>query len=204
MPKSIEEQVEDWGKKQLKKTKYYTKTEIINPEIEKALKIAPSKKGGNGSNFPDIKLFIQTKSLRKIPVMVEVKGKKGALIKVNASNEIDNIKKDGSPNFTNINKYALPGSRAYLTMTELDNSFEIEFSNISEVPMDFTSEEITERFVRGDKSRSKQGSGLGLAIARSFTEAQGGLFDITIDCDLFKVKITFPKSLENQKGIITK
>lgn len=79
MPKSIEEQVEDWGKKQLKKTKYYTKTEIINPEIEKALKIAPSKKGGNGSNFPDIKLFIQTKSLRKIPVMVEVKGKKGAL-----------------------------------------------------------------------------------------------------------------------------
>ena len=60
-------------------------------------------------------------------------------------------------------------------MTELDNSFEIEFSNISEVPMDFTSEEITERFVRGDKSRSKQGSGLGLAIARSFTEAQGGL-----------------------------
>lgn len=106
--------------------------------------------------------------------------------------------------FTNINKYALPGSRAYLTMTELDNSFEIEFSNISEVPMDFTSEEITERFVRGDKSRSKQGSGLGLAIARSFTEAQGGLFDITIDCDLFKVKITFPKSLENQKGIITK
>lgn len=45
MPKSIEEQVEDWGKKQLKKTKYYTKTEIINPEIEKALKITPSKKG---------------------------------------------------------------------------------------------------------------------------------------------------------------
>lgn len=99
--------------------------------------------------------------------------------------------------FTNINKYALPGSRAYLTMTEFENSFEIELSNISEVPMDFTSEEITERFVRGDKSRSKQGSGLGLAIARSFTEVQGGLFDITIDCDLFKVKITFPKSLEN-------
>ena len=112
MPKSIEEQVEDWGKKQLKKTKYYTKTEIINPEIEKALKIAPSKKGGNG-NFPDIKLFIQTKSLRKIPVMVEVKGKKGALIKVNASNEIDNIKKDGSPNFTNINKYAVNGAIHY-------------------------------------------------------------------------------------------
>lgn len=95
---------------------------------------------------------------------------------------------------TNIDKYALPGSRAYLTLTELPDQVEIEFSNISEVAMDFTSEEITERFVRGDKSRSKQGSGLGLAIARSFTEAQGGTFKITIDCDLFKVKITFPKN----------
>lgn len=94
---------------------------------------------------------------------------------------------------TNIDKYALPGSRAYLTLTETQDSVDIEFSNISEFPMDFTPEEITERFVRGDKSRSKQGSGLGLAIARSFTEAQGGTFKITIDCDLFKVKITFPK-----------
>ena len=101
--------------------------------------------------------------------------------------------------FTNIDKYALPGSRAYLTLTELQDQVDIEFSNISEVPMDFTSEEITERFVRGDKSRSKQGSGLGLAIARSFTEAQGGTFKITIDCDLFKVKITFPKYDTNKE-----
>lgn len=104
---------------------------------------------------------------------------------------------------TNIDKYALPGSRAYLTLTELPDQVEIEFSNISEVPMDFTSEEITERFVRGDKSRSKQGSGLGLAIARSFTEAQGGTFKITIDCDLFKVKITFPKNEMSEENSIS-
>lgn len=96
--------------------------------------------------------------------------------------------------FTNINKYALSGSRVYLTLNDMEDYVEIEFNNISEVPMDFTSEEITERFVRGDKSRSKQGSGLGLAIARSFTEAQGGTFKITIDCDLFKVKIILPKN----------
>lgn len=95
--------------------------------------------------------------------------------------------------FTNIGKYALSNSRVYISIHETNESIEIEFSNISEVPMDFSSEEITERFVRGDKSRSKQGSGLGLAIARSFTEVQGGLFNITIDCDLFKVKITLPK-----------
>lgn len=95
--------------------------------------------------------------------------------------------------FTNIGKYALSNSRVYISIHETNESIEIEFSNISEVPMDFSSEEITERFVRGDKYRSNQGSGLGLAIARSFTEVQGGLFNITIDCDLFKVKITLPK-----------
>lgn len=79
--------------------------------------------------------------------------------------------------FTNIGKYALSNSRVYISIHETNESIEIEFSNISEVPMDFSSEEITERFVRGDKSRSNQGSGLGLAIARSFTEVQGGLFN---------------------------
>ena len=95
--------------------------------------------------------------------------------------------------FTNIGKYALSNSRVYLTVNESAEAVEIEFSNISEVAMDFSAEEITERFVRGDKSRSKQGSGLGLAIARSFSEAQGANFKITIDCDLFKVRIVFPK-----------
>ena len=48
-----------------------------------------------------------------------------------------------------------------------------------------------ERFVRGDKSRTSEGSGLGLSIARSLTELQGGVFDITVDGDLFKVTISF-------------
>ncbi|WP_026524152.1 HsdM family class I SAM-dependent methyltransferase [Butyrivibrio sp. MB2005] len=113
MAKSIEEQIEDWGKKQLGKTKYYTKTESINPEIENALKTAPSKSGGSGTNYPDIKLFIETKSLRKIPVMIEVKGTKGALQKLTASGDVDNVKKDGTPNFTNINKYAVNGAIHY-------------------------------------------------------------------------------------------
>lgn len=113
MAKSIEEQIEDWGKKQLGKTKYYTKTESINSEIETALKTAPSKSGGAGTNYPDIKLFIETKSLRKIPVMIEVKGTKGNLIKLNSNGEIDNKKKDGTPNYTNINKYAVNGAIHY-------------------------------------------------------------------------------------------
>ena len=94
--------------------------------------------------------------------------------------------------FTNISKYALSNSRAYISITSTNDEVLIEFSNISEQPMDFTAQVITERFVRGDKSRSQQGSGLGLAIARSFTEVQGGTFNLSIDCDLFKAGVSFP------------
>ena len=111
--RSIEEQVEDLAKKQLVGVKYYTKTETINSEIEAALKAAPSKSGGAGSNYPDIKLLLETKKLRRIPVMIEVKGKKGDFIKLSADGEIDNKKKDGTENFTNINKYAVNGAVHY-------------------------------------------------------------------------------------------
>lgn len=111
--RSIEEQVEDIAKKQLVDVKYYTKTETINPEIESALKAAPSKSGGTGANIPDIKLLLETKTMRRIPVMIEVKGKKGDFIKLTADDEIDNKKKDGTENFTNINKYAVNGAVHY-------------------------------------------------------------------------------------------
>lgn len=111
--KSIEEQVEDWAKQQLLPIKYYTKTETINSEIEDALKRAPSKNGGKGPNYPDIKLFIETKDLKRLPVMIEVKGLKGSFIKLNAQGEIENRKVDGTPNYININKYAVNGAIHY-------------------------------------------------------------------------------------------
>lgn len=112
---SIEEQIEDIAKKQLDdiKVKYFTKTESINSEIDEALRKAPSKNGGDGCNYPDIKLFLQTKTGRKIPVMIEVKGTKGDLIKYNELNEIENIKKDGTPHYANIKKYAVNGAIHY-------------------------------------------------------------------------------------------
>lgn len=110
---SIEEQVEDWCKRQFNTQKYYTKTESINPEIEEALSKAPSKKGGSGTNFPDIKSFIETSTLRRIPVMIEVKGTKGDFVKFNAEGEVDNKKKDGESNYNNIAKYAVNGAVHY-------------------------------------------------------------------------------------------
>lgn len=122
--KSIEEQVEDWAKRQLTGVKYYTKTETINSEIESALKAAPSKAGGAGSNIPDIKLFLQTPQMRRIPVMIEVKGKKGNFIKLTHDGKIDNTKKDGTENFTNISKYAVNGAIHYANaIVEHTNSY---------------------------------------------------------------------------------
>lgn len=95
--------------------------------------------------------------------------------------------------FTNIGKYAMPRSRVYLHIYDKADKVVIELKNISEVQMSFTSDEITERFVRGDKSRHESGSGLGLAIVKIFTEIQGGQFSIAIDGDLFKAKIEFSK-----------
>ena len=113
MSKSIEEIVEDVIKNQLKSIHYFTKNEFINSEIENALKSAPSKSGGKGTNYPDIKLLIETKSLRKIPVMIEVKGKKGDFAKFDDNGNIVNQNKDGKPNFSNIQKYAVNGAVHY-------------------------------------------------------------------------------------------
>ena len=110
---SIEEKVEDWCKRQLAGTKYYTKTESINHEIEVALRKAPSKTGGGGGNYPDIKCLLQATDC-DIPVMIEVKGTKGDLIKLNDESHIpDNSTKKGEPNFTNITKYAVNGAVHY-------------------------------------------------------------------------------------------
>ena len=95
--------------------------------------------------------------------------------------------------FNNIGKYALSHTRVYIDIHENDEYIMIMIKNISAQELNFTGEEIVERFVRGDKSRNTSGSGLGLAIAKSFTEIQGGLFKIDIDGDLFKAIIQFKK-----------
>ena len=85
-------------------------------------------------------------------------------------------------------KYSLSGTRVYVELRE-ENGAHFEIKNIANYKMDFDSDEITERFVRGDASRSGDGNGLGLAIAKSYVEAMGGRFEIKTDGDLFKAVI---------------
>lgn len=98
----------------------------------------------------------------------------------------------------NINRYALDHTRVFIEVKEEDDYYKICYKNTSKAPLDFNPEEITERFIRGDKSRHEVGSGLGLAIVKSFTEIQGGIFTIEIDGDLFKAIITLPKATERR------
>ena len=91
----------------------------------------------------------------------------------------------------NILKYALPGTRVYLELTEDESGAAVIFRNTSRTEIVQSAEELTERFVRGDASRSSEGSGLGLSIARSLAELQGGSLEVMVDGDLFKVTLGF-------------
>lgn len=86
-------------------------------------------------------------------------------------------------------KYSLKGTRVYIDMKAENGEYITEIKNIAGYKMDFSEDEITERFVRGDSSRTGEGSGLGLAIAKSYTELLGGRFFIKTDGDLFKAVI---------------
>lgn len=93
--------------------------------------------------------------------------------------------------FSNISKYALESSRVYIDVYKNENKVIINIKNISKEKLNITAEELMQRFVRGDKSRSTEGSGLGISISKSLTELQNGKFDMKVDGDLFKVELEF-------------
>ncbi len=94
--------------------------------------------------------------------------------------------------FSNIRKYALEGTRVYVEVSSSGAFGMLTFKNISKHPLDISPDELTQRFVRGDASRSGEGSGLGLSIAKDLCELQGGKLDLQIDGDLFKATVALP------------
>lgn len=90
-------------------------------------------------------------------------------------------------------KYAMQGTRVFVSVREREGGVEIELKNIANYAMDFDADTITERFTRGDAARSTEGSGLGLAIAKSYVTACGGTLSVDVDGDLFKVRIRFDR-----------
>lgn len=131
MMKGIEEQVEDIAKQQLTeaKVKHFAKNESVNTEIDEALKLAKSKNGGQGGNLPDIKVLLSTKDFPNIPVLIEVKGTKGALVKKDASGLIANVTAKGESDWKTIKKYAVNGAVHYAeAVLQLAKSYDRAFA----------------------------------------------------------------------------
>ena len=93
--------------------------------------------------------------------------------------------------YQNVTKYAMEQTRVYVDLQADGEKVSFSIKNISENPLNIEAEELTERFIRGDVSRSTEGSGLGLSIAQNLTTLMGGTFEIYLDGDLFKVMIEF-------------
>lgn len=104
----------------------------------------------------------------------------------------------------NITKYAMPHTRVYIELIDEGSHVSVSMKNVSASELNFNTDEITDRFVRGDVSRNTEGSGLGLAIAKSFTELQYGTLKISTDADLFKVVIRLPKRSESEEENVEK
>lgn len=93
--------------------------------------------------------------------------------------------------FNNICKYSMENTRVFVDLSVEERRVNLSLKNISRRQMDIQADDLTERFIRGDSSRSTEGSGLGLSIAKSLTQAQGGIFEIQLEGDMFKVFLSF-------------
>ena len=106
--------------------------------------------------------------------------------------------------FNNVCKYAMTGTRVYITISDMTGpngvqQLKTEIKNISANELNCNPDELTERFIRGDVSRTTEGSGLGLSIAKSLTQLQNGRFQIVLDGDLFKAVLIFQSCTAEDK-----
>ena len=130
--------------------------------------------------------------------------KSGRQMKINTEAKSAIITADGNKLYRvfqnlidNALNYSMDGTRIFIDLKEEKNYIRLEMKNTASYEMNFTPDEITERFTRGDKSRTDGGNGLGLSIAKTFTEACGGVFRIELDGDVFKAVLLFQKSTDS-------
>lgn len=144
--------------------------------------------GEFNEKFEQKELTIVTK-LPKIAVLIRADGRQ--LYRV-----IENL-------YNNVAKYALEKTRVYVDIAYVEEKVVFSIKNVSERSLareNSNAGDLTERFIRGDSSRTTEGSGLGLSIAKSLTVLMGGVFDIKVDGDLFKASITFPQYVDENSS----
>ena len=190
------------------------KEEIDNPKVQEYLEVLDrqsarlkkliedlmeASKASTGNIKVELEKCDATVMLTQVVGEFEDRAKKNDLdIVVSSPEPPANIMADGRHLWrvidnlmSNICKYAQPGTRVYIDLEKYNGMVIMTFRNTSRYQLNISSEELMERFVRGDSSRNTEGSGLGLSIAQSLTALMGGNFAIQIDGDLFKAILSF-------------
>lgn len=174
------------------------KSQRLKALIEDLFEVSKAQSGNIQMNYMDVDVVNLIKQLR-----LEMEDKiadSNVIFRWNLPEEKVVLWLDGQRTYrvfenllSNALKYALDGSRVFVDVINKDEEVEVVFKNISSTEIQQDAERLTERFVRGEASRTSEGSGLGLAIVKNFVELQGGTFKIEIDGDLFKAVILWKK-----------
>lgn len=174
------------------------KSQRLKVLIEDLFEVSKAQSGNITMNYMDVDVVNLVKQLR-----LEMEDKiadSDLMFRWNLPEEKVILSLDGQRTYrvfenllSNAMKYALSGSRVFVDVCNHEDRVEIIFKNTSAMEIHADAESLTERFVRGDASRTSEGSGLGLAIVKTFVELQGGTFKIEIDGDLFKAIIVWKK-----------
>lgn len=174
------------------------KSQRLKVLIEDLFEVSKAQSGNIQMNYMDVDVVNLMKQLR-----LEMEDKiadSDLVFRWNLPEEKVILSLDGQRTYrvfenllTNSLKYALSGSRVFVDVINNEDAVEIIFKNTSAMEMPEDANQLTERFVRGEASRTSEGSGLGLAIVKNFVELQGGTFRIEIDGDLFKAIIVWKK-----------
>ena len=173
------------------------KSERLKNIVSDLFDLARSTSGDIETDFEDLdlkKLVEQT--MVDMEDSIEASGFK---IRTDLPEEPVNIYSDGKKLYRviqnlldNALKYSLEGTRIYVELMREHGRASLRITNTAGYEMNFSKDEILQRFFRGDQARSGEGSGLGLSIAESFTRVSGGEFDLQIDGDQFNVFMKFP------------
>ena len=165
--------------------------------IEDLIEASKVSSGNITLNFTELNL--SELCVQAVGEMSEEFEKRALEIKVKLPDNPPIIYADGNKTFriienllSNAKKYSAKGTRVYISIENEENYGVFEIKNISDSPLDISADELTERFVRGDKSRTNEGNGLGLSIAKELCSAMGGKLEIIIDGDLFKARVLLP------------
>ena len=184
--------------------------EILNDKALRLKRLIEDLIEASKASSGNLKVTKQRIDLRQLVMMAsgefeEKMNNAGISLRINADEETV-IEADGNHMWriienliSNALKYSMPNSRVYIDIFKTDTMGILIMKNISEIPLEISPEMLTERFVRGDESRTTEGSGLGLSIAKSLSILQGGDFSISIDGDLFKATVKMPLWKDNEE-----